>query len=392
MGRKERIMTELRAWKKKVIVSKAIHFSLRNFMQSILVVALASMICSILLRYTGIENNSALIYVFAVMIISRITTGYLWGILASIISAFSLNYYFMYPYASFNFTISGYQVALFSMVAVSILTGTMTTRIKQQAEEAIRREKRAKELYEMNQRLEAEHAAARMEAEMEKIRSNLLRSVSHDLRTPLTTIIGATSVILENGKDMSEEECLRLLLDIQQDATWLISMVENLLSVTRINDDAAELKLQMEIVDEVVGDAVQKVRKRFPEDRITVTLPDEILMIWIDPILIKQAVINLLENAIRHSGDKEFISLNVYRQEEFVIFEISDRGRGLLASRKDEAKGDTGRGLGIGLSICQSIVRAHHGFLESEENPLGGAIFRFGLPLSEEVNDGDRDL
>jgi len=115
-------------------------------------------------------------------------------------------------------------------------------------------------------------------------------------------------------------------------------------------------------------------------------------MIWIDPILIKQAVINLLENAIRHSGDKEFISLNVYRQEEFVIFEISDRGRGLLASRKDEAKGDTGRGLGIGLSICQSIVRAHHGFLESEENPLGGAIFRFGLPLAEEEIDGDRDL
>ena len=221
------------------------------------------------------------------------------------------------------------------------------------------------------------------------MRGNLLRAVSHDLRTPLTTISGATSVILENGDIMPSDERRKLLMDIKEDSDWLIGMVENLLSVTRIHAEQTKLNTQLEIVDEVVGDVLQKIRKRFPASRISVQLPDEILMVQMDPILIEQAIINLLENAIRHSGDTEHICLKIYKADGDVYFEVSDRGKGLERSKREAENGDSSRGLGIGLSVCQSIVKAHNGTLISMDNPCGGTIFRFNLPdVKEDSKDG----
>ena len=145
----------------------------------------------LLVYFTNNEHNASLIFVLAVAVISCLTTGYRYGILASVISAFCINYFFMYPYSAFSLSYTGYPVTMLSMVAVSCLICALTARVKHQAVEAVRREKNTKVLYELNERLNEEKAAIELQSARELIRSDILRAVSHDLRTPLTSISGA---------------------------------------------------------------------------------------------------------------------------------------------------------------------------------------------------------
>lgn len=348
----------------------------------------------ILIAHTAGENNSALVFVLAVAFISLLTTGYLYGIFASLVGTFFINVYFMYPYAEFSLTQAGYPVTMLSMVAVSCVVCALTSRVKKQASEAVRRERNTKILYEMNEKLNAEKNAIQMESEREIIRGNILRAVSHDLRTPLTSISGAASVLL-SSPDMAERN-LSMLDDIKKDADSLIAMVENLLSVTRIQDGTMPLNKREEMLEEVAGDALITTRRRFPEYNVEFSLSEDILYLSMEPMLVKQVIVNLLENAIRHSGDKEHIRLNLFRQDDWAVVEVSDQGIGLtpeicgaIQSGKPLARdrsGDSTRGMGIGLSACQSIIQAHGGFFAADNNPKGGAIFRFGLPM-EEAND-----
>lgn len=231
-----------------------------------------------------------------------------------------------------------------------------------------------------------------LETEKEKMRSNLLRAVSHDLRTPLTGIIGSASTLLENGSMINADTSQKMLTDIQQDAEWLIHMVENLLSVTRITGGTTTLKKQDEIVEEVVSEAVMRIRKRFPNHHIDVTVPDELLIVPMDATLIEQVLINLMENSIRHSGSPLPISIRVSKKKIGAVFTISDKGKGIDPSRIPDIfdgkpyKGstDSSRGLGIGLSICKSIILAHDGKIFAENNTNGGASFTFVLPMKGE--------
>ena len=349
----------------------------------------------LLVYFTNNEHNASLIFVLAVAVISCLTTGYRYGILASVISAFCINYFFMYPYSAFSFSYTGYPVTMLSMVAVSCLICALTARIKHQAVEAVRREKNTKVLYELNERLNEEKAAIELQSARELIRSDILRAVSHDLRTPLTSISGAASVLLASP-DMSPKNTA-MLQDIKCDADALIAMVENLLSVTRIQDGTLPLKKEAEMLEEVAGDAVLTIRRRFPACHISLDLPDDILCPPMDAMLIKQVMVNLLENAVRHSGDLEHICLRLFRQDEWAMVEVRDHGKGLTpevcqavrAGRPLERNlsGDSTRGMGIGLSVCQSIIKAHGGFVAAGNHPEGGAVFRFGLPLEEATDE-----
>ena len=231
-----------------------------------------------------------------------------------------------------------------------------------------------------------------LETEKEKMRSNLLRAVSHDLRTPLTGIVGSASTLLENADQIEMETRHRMLVDIQQDAEWLIHMVENLLSVTRISGGTTSLKKQDEIVEEVVSEAVIRIRKRFPHIQINVTVPDELLIVPMDAILIEQVLINLMENSIRHSGSPLPVSLKVSNKKSGAVFTISDHGKGIDPSlipdifdgKGNKNTSDSSRGLGIGLSICKSIILAHNGKIFAENNINGGASFTFVLPAKGE--------
>ena len=363
----------------------------RSFLISALFLCGAYLTSGILINHTGGENNSALVFVLAVVMISLLTEGYVYGIASSIIGGFCINYFFMVPYAAFSLSYAGYPVAMISMIAISCVVCALTTRVKNQRAEAIRREKRTKSLYELNERLNAEKTAIQLESARETIRGNILRAVSHDLRTPLTSISGAASVLL-NSPEVSPQN-VAMLRDIKNDADSLIIMVENLLSITRIQDGNIPLKKHDEMLEEVAGDAILTTRRRFPECHVELDMSEDILFFPMEPMLVKQVMVNLLENAIRHSGDTQHITLHLFRQDDWAVVEVRDRGKGLSpeicqavqAGKQLDKKlsGDTSRGMGIGLSVCQSIIKAHGGFFVAGNNPEGGAVFRFGLPMEE---------
>ena len=365
----------------------------RDILTTALLLYAAYWTSGILISHTGGENNSALVFVLAVVCISFFTTGYAYGITASIIGTFCINYFFMVPYSAFSLSHTGYPVAMLSMVAISCIVCALTSRVKQQAIEAVRREKNTKTLYEMNEKLNAEKAAIQLQSARETIRGNILRAVSHDLRTPLTAISGAASVLLSSEDILRSEKNASLANDIKADADALIVMVENLLSVTRIQDDTIPLKKREEMLEEVAGDAILTTRRRFPNCHVDLELSEDILYLPMEPMLIKQVMVNLLENAVRHSGSQSGILLNLFRQDEWAVVEVRDHGKGLppevcqaVQSGRPlsrDLNGDSTRGMGIGLSVCQSIIKAHNGFFAAGNAPEGGAVIRFGLPMKE---------
>lgn len=315
--------------------------------------------------------NIALVYALGMIATTIYTTGFIYGIVVAICGVICINYFFSYPYFEPNFVLSGYPVTFLVMLIIFMLTSTVMSTVKKQSNMLFEREKLL------------------MEAEKEKMRANLLRAVSHDIRTPLTGIIGASSSFLENENSLTDIEKRELVQHVKEDANWLLHMVENLLSVTRINSQTAHVNKSLELVEEVVSEAVRQVKKRKPEAEITVSVPDEVLMIMMDAILIQQVIINLLENAIFHSASPKPIELNVYKKENGVSFHVVDYGVGIPPERLNalfdgNSEGPTQRidgskGMGIGLAICETIVLAHGGKL-IVRNHSQGAEFVFSLP------------
>ncbi len=318
--------------------------------------------------------NIALIYILTVILISYHTDKYRYGILAAICSVFFINL-LTYPFFEFNFAMSGYPLTFLFMYFISILTSATTFRLKDQA----RRIKDDENLI--------------MEAEKEKLRANLLRAVSHDLRTPLTSIIGASSSYLDNEETLSAEEKRVLVSQISEDADWLLHMVENLLSVTRITDSGANtLKKSPEVMEEVLLDAISTIRKRYPSMQIHMSLPDELLIVPMDPLLIKQVIMNLLENAHFHAHSQKPVKCFLSSSNDSVSVHIRDYGIGIPKEHTDDifdaapsspsSASDTRKGMGIGLSICKAIIGAHGGSIHAVSH-ADGAEFYFILPKED---------
>ena len=343
---------------------------------SILICA-ACMLCatlaSFLYQHIVPDNhaNVALFYILALVIIARWTVGYGYGIACTLFSVIAINYLFTYPYYKLNFTLTGYPITFLLMSGITLILCTMTSHMTIQSEMIAEREKRL------------------AEAEMEKMRANLLRAISHDLRTPLTGIIGNSSLFLESQNDLSSTEQRTIMTNIYEDSNWLLNMVENLLSVTRIQGDSLSINTTEEPVEEVVGEALEKLKKRYPDAAIRVKIPEEFLMIPMDAVLIEQVTINLLENAIVHSGSILPIDFIVEDHPEHVSFIVRDYGKGLSEKKlqnlfetgtyNNSQSSDSRKGMGIGLSICKTIITAHHGTL-SGRNHADGAEFCFTLP------------
>ncbi len=315
--------------------------------------------------------NVSMIYILSVLMIARYTDGYIPGIAASVISTIFVNFMFTYPYMEFNFSLQGYPVTFLAMLTVSTITSAATTQLKTQATILSEREKLL------------------MEAEKEKMRANLLRAVSHDLRTPLTSIIGTSSAYLENFSDLPDSKKCDLVQTIYDDSNWLLNMVENLLSITRIRDEVTQVVKTHESLEEVVSEAVLRFRKRLPKACVKVQIPDEFIMIPMDATLIEQVLINLLENAYYHGNPDMPIHLTVYLSDQAAYFQVKDHGPGIpQESLADIFDGsvynsksvDSRKGMGIGLSICKTIISAHNGRIVAS-NAEDGACFTFCLPL-----------
>lgn len=232
-----------------------------------------------------------------------------------------------------------------------------------------------------------------VEKQAEETRGYLLRAISHDLRTPLTGILGASGSILENGDRMQPELRLRLMQDIHEEARWLLRMIENVLSVTKIGNYNPELKKTLEPVEEVLADSVARCKKYFPDLKISIHQPDELIMLPMDPVLIRQVVTNLIDNAYRHGNSKEVIELTVSVKTDAVEIAVQDYGPGMppeelkqlfrgMGGRRQK-DGDGSRGLGLGMSICKTIVEAHDGQISAENVPGKGLRVAFCLPMEE---------
>ena len=329
--------------------------------------------------------NIAMLYTIGAFIVARYTEGYLYGIIYALGAVLAVNFFFTYPFGTLNFSIEGYHVTFLGMLIISLFTSVSSSALKAQQDLLSKQEKEL------------------AEAEKEKLRANLLRAVSHDLRTPLTGIIGNSESVLENGDMMTEEEKKKIVANIDSDARWLLNMVENLLSVTRIDDRNAGVNKTPEIVDEVVSAAVSKFRKRFPGTEVMVKVPDEPVMAEMDALLIQQVLINILHNAKVHSGSIKPLEVTVETTGDEVSFSVRDHGKGIPEDKLEtifdgDSFGDahTGtdgyKGMGIGLSICKTIINAHGGQIEAK-NHEDGAEFIFRLPIDmEDIRDESEDI
>ena len=352
---------------------------LSEILLTILLMLAATMISFAFFQF-GNKNiaNITVIYSLALILTALGTTGYWYGIATSLYCVTAVNYFFSYPYFHFNFSLDGYPITFIGMLAISLLTSTTTSTLKKQRQAMADREK------------------ALAEAEREKLRANLLRAVSHDLRTPLTSIIGSSSSFLENYPELSDGERTELIVNIRDDSQWLLNMVENLLTVTRIDDNSTDkVKKSPEVVEEVISEAILRLKKRLPDIRIRVSMPNDFLMLSMDPTLIEQVLINLLENAFVHSGSSDPIDLIIRDIDDSIIFTVRDYGNGVdegqlpyifEGQRSASPSADGHKGIGIGLSICKTIIRAHGGTITAS-NHADGAEFTFTLPKEKENNN-----
>ncbi|NRT70619.1 two-component system sensor histidine kinase KdpD [Clostridium beijerinckii] len=237
---------------------------------------------------------------------------------------------------------------------------------------------------------------SKLEIESERLRSNLLRSISHDLRSPLAGIKGAISTIIETGELLSKDTKDELFQGIYDDTEWLIRLVENLLSMTRFEGGNMKIKKNLELVEEVVYEAVQRTSKRLKDHEIKVTVPEDVIMLSMDGNLIEQVLINLFDNAVKFTPKEALIEVKVYEEVGDVIFEVIDDGIGISEEilphifdrffTNGDKISDSRRGVGLGLAICKSIVEGHGGKISAQNKDKGGAIFRFNIPKEGKVD------
>ena len=308
-------------------------------------------------------------FVLGVFLISVLTSGYRWGVAASLVSVLAVNFAFTFPYFEFNFSIPVNFFSAVVMLVVAIVTCALTKKIT------------------YAEKLKAD-------SEREKMRANLLRAVSHDLRTPLTTIYGSSAMLLENFDRFSDADRRKLLQGIRDDAQWLVGMVENLLSVTRLDNGELRLNKTETVLEELIDTVLVKFHKRCPTQNVAVTIPEDFLSIPMDAVLIGQVLTNLLENAVIHASGMTLLELLVTLEDRHVRFTVRDDGCGIAPDRLEDLftgylgssdrQGDAlRRNMGIGLSVCATIVKAHGGRITAKNRPTGGAEFTFTLDLEE---------
>lgn len=332
------------------------------------------LLCLILRQFDPNNDSSyvAMIFLLDVFLTALLTDGYRFSIAMAVVGVLSVDFIFTPPYWALSFTVAGFPLTFLVMLFISTVTATVTSRAKQVD-------------------------VARREAERERIHSNLLRAISHDIRTPLTGIVGATNVLLEQ-EDLPDDQRRKLLRDANEDAQWLIRIVENLLSVTRIAPgEEAHLNKVSASAEEIIESALSKFRKHYPDTAVEVVLPDQPLFVAVDELLIEQVLRNLLENAVTHGQTTTTVRVSLFSRDDWVCIAVEDNGKGLSSGRlehlwsghlENTLQGDRKRSMGIGLSVCKTIIEAHGGTIRGENRKEGGAQFTVSLP-PEEATDED---
>lgn len=495
----------------------------RDVAKSILVLLAATLIGYAFYTLGFSEANIVSIYIFGVLVISVITTNRFCGVVSSIVSVLVFNFFFTVPRFTFHFNDPNYLVTFPIMFMVALLTGSLATRLKDNAKQSAHAAYRTKILFETNQLLQKatdeksvvkatagqlvkllkkdiviylsdgkeladpsifrtpdsdqcelvseneeavaawvlrnnKHAGATTDtlssakclylairvnqqvygvvgiamnevpldsfensvllsilgecalaleniknarekeeaailAKNEQLRANLLRAISHDLRTPLTSISGNADNLLANYQKMDDDTRKRTFTDIYDDSMWLINLVENLLAVTRIEGGQVHLTQSVELMDEVITEALRHINRKSKEHTIRVSSSEELILARIDAKLIVQVIINLVDNAVKYTPAGSVIEIHTEKDAQQVIVSVSDNGPGIPDEQKPHIfdmfysgankVADSRRSLGLGLSLCKSIVTAHGGTISVADNHPQGTVFIFTLPAGE---------
>lgn len=346
---------------------------IKNTAITVTILATSFLINELFQYFFNTNEHVASLFIFAVFLISLLSDGYIYGIVSAFLVVIINNYVFTPPVFVFTLNEMVHLMGSILLIIIAVLTCMLTVKIKK-------------------------HEKDKIEHEKEKMRANLLRAISHDLRTPLTNISGSASVLLENSKNLTNEQQKKLLLGIQEDSNWLVHMVENLLSITRIDNGQLQITKQTIVLDELIGDVLLKFKKQYPNQKIDLQLPEDIILIPMDVLLIEQVLLNILENAMKHAKNMTKLSLRVYEQEGKAIFEIEDNGCGLSNNQlkhmfqgyyesENHPSDGKNRNMGIGMSVCATIIKAHDGEIMVENVKTGGTRFRFTLLTEESIDE-----
>lgn len=497
--------------------------SIKDMGKSILVLLIGTLICYIFYLLGVTEANIIAVYIFGVLVTSIITSNRFYGLITSLVSVLVFNFFFTIPRFTFHFNDPDYLVTFTIMFMVAILTGSLATKLKDNARQSARAAFRSKILFETNQLLQKErdrdsilnvvaeqlikllkkdlviypldhkklegpkiyrasgssfcnlvsesektvaqwvlrnnkHAGATTDtlsnakclylairvgyqvygvvgilmddtsldpfensvllsilgecalaleniqnakekeeaailAKNEQLRVNLLRAISHDLRTPLTSISGSASNLLANYEKMDEAIRIQTFTDIYDDSMWLINLVENLLAVTKIEEGQVNLAESVELIDEVIAEALRHVNRKSKEHEIRVSTSEDFLLVHIDVKLIVQVIINLVDNAIKYTPSGSVIEIHSEKKENWVVVSVCDNGPGIPDDQKEHVFemfysganqiADSRRSLGLGLSLCKSIITAHGGVIFVKDHDPKGAAFTFTLPVGK---------
>ena len=349
------------------------------------VIMLVIWIISFALNEIGIgKENILMLFIVGVLLVAYCTNGYQYGIIASCVGLMSFNYLFTEPLRTFSISNQNDVILLFFFLLTALISSNLTVRFQKQVQVARQNEQLAK-------RLSAEQERIRFAMEKEQMKSGLLRSISHDLRTPLTGIAGASSLIVESGGQLERDSIISLARDINDQAEWLIQLVENILNMTKIDSGKLNVEKKPEAVEDVISNAVARIQGRRQERVIETSVPEDVFMVPMDGNMIVQVLINLLDNAIKHTKENGRIRISVMQQDDMVWFTVEDDGSGINENVQDRlfeefvtfrpVCQDAGKGIGLGLAICKAIVTAHGGSICGENREEGGARFRFSLSL-----------
>ena len=303
--------------------------------------------------------NVALVYLLSVVLVAlRFRRGPV--IAVSLFNVAAFNYFFIPPRGTFSVDDPQYLLTLAMMLGVGLIVSGLTERVRARAKA---------------------QAALAIEAETERIRSALLASISHDLRTPLAVITGSASTLAERGERLDPQERAALAQSIFQQARAVSELVTKVLQMTRLEIGAIQLERDWGSLGEIAGSVLRRLRERLATHLLMVDLPDDLPLVRVDATLIEQALGNLLENAARHTPPRTLIRLRAQVSGSEMVVSVEDFGPGLPENELESIFRKFHRGAGLGLAICRAIVHLHQGRIWAERLPGVGTAFRFTLPL-----------
>lgn len=330
-----------------------------------LLVGLAAAVALVPFRAGLFSEADAVMLLFLAITVAAVWRGRIGAIAAALLSVATFDFFFVPPFHTFAVASPRHLLTFAMMFACGLFLSGLTGRLRQQEEEA---------------------ATRALQTRVEQLRSTLLSAVSHDLRTPLASILGAATTLRDEGGRLPEAECTALLDDIAAEASRLERLVGNLLDMTRVQSGELALKKEWVPTDEVIGSALQRLEERLAGRPVTVTLSPAVPLLEVDPVLFEQVLVNLLENVARHTPPTAPVEVLVEPEGGGAAIIVQDRGPGLPAGIdvfEKFVRGPTAAagGAGLGLAICRGIAAGHGGTVDAAPRPGGGAVVTVHLPL-----------